>query len=194
MDGFDATRAIRRYEAREGARIPVIAMTANTSAGYREQCLEAGMDDYLAKPVLLTSLQSVLDRWLALPEAEPARSRVELEAGARPPFPRLHSIFKGDRTAIFKVLDSALRTFDEMIDALSLAIEQNDPLVAGRSAHRMAGVALDVESELIANLARAIESSCAGEPSWPALAAHFDQLDAAVESYRLEVARYGESE
>jgi PAS domain S-box-containing protein len=62
MDGYAATRELRRRE--NGSRhIPVIALTANAFAADREACLEAGMDDHLAKPVSLRTLGEILDRW-----------------------------------------------------------------------------------------------------------------------------------
>jgi two-component system, sensor histidine kinase and response regulator len=62
MDGFQATAELRR---REGAtHTPVIAMTANVMRGDRERCLEAGMDDYVPKPVRLEDLDAALRRWL----------------------------------------------------------------------------------------------------------------------------------
>jgi CheY-like chemotaxis protein len=51
-------------EAENGQHIPIVAMTANAMQGDREACLEAGMDDYVAKPVTLNSLQQVLERYL----------------------------------------------------------------------------------------------------------------------------------
>jgi len=60
MDGFEATRAIRRTEQESGAHVTIVAMTANALAGDRERCLEAGMDDYLAKPVTLRDLRAML--------------------------------------------------------------------------------------------------------------------------------------
>jgi two-component system sensor histidine kinase/response regulator len=61
LDGFEATRSIRDYE-RNGARTPIIAMTAHAMTGDRERCLEAGMDDYVSKPVRRESLLSAIAR------------------------------------------------------------------------------------------------------------------------------------
>jgi two-component system, sensor histidine kinase and response regulator len=66
MDGFQASRAIRQ---RGGRRVPVVALTANAMEGERERCLDAGMDDYLAKPVRPDDLVAKLQQWLG---AEPA--------------------------------------------------------------------------------------------------------------------------
>jgi CheY-like chemotaxis protein len=64
MDGFEATGLIRDFEQGKG-RTPIIALTASVMQGDREQCLAAGMDDYIAKPVLLADLAATLDRWIA---------------------------------------------------------------------------------------------------------------------------------
>ena len=63
MDGYEATRRIRERE-RGSRRLPVVAMTANAMTGDRERCLEAGMDDYIPKPVRVDELQRALARWL----------------------------------------------------------------------------------------------------------------------------------
>ncbi len=66
MDGFEATREIRRGEAGSGSRrVPIVAMTANAVVGDRERCLEAGMDDYVAKPLEMDDLRRVVSRWAA---------------------------------------------------------------------------------------------------------------------------------
>jgi len=51
LDGFDATRQIRKIEENSGSRIPIIAMTAHAMKGDKEKCLESGMDYYITKPV-----------------------------------------------------------------------------------------------------------------------------------------------
>ena len=62
MDGYEATRRIREMPGLES--LPIIALTANARQGDREICLQAGMNDYLAKPFKRTDLQQVLQRWL----------------------------------------------------------------------------------------------------------------------------------
>jgi CheY-like chemotaxis protein/HPt (histidine-containing phosphotransfer) domain-containing protein len=65
MDGYTATRVRRQKEAGAGiARIPIIAMTANAMAGDREKCLNAGMDDYMSKPLNRARLEQTLRKWL----------------------------------------------------------------------------------------------------------------------------------
>ncbi len=61
MDGFEATSAIREQEKASGRRTPIIALTAHALAGYREICLQAGMDGYVSKPIRIQELNSMLD-------------------------------------------------------------------------------------------------------------------------------------
>lgn len=61
MDGFAATREIRQRWPEK--RIPIIALTAHAIAGVREQCLEAGMDDYVTKPMARDTIEKVLRKW-----------------------------------------------------------------------------------------------------------------------------------
>jgi signal transduction histidine kinase/CheY-like chemotaxis protein/HPt (histidine-containing phosphotransfer) domain-containing protein len=77
MDGYQATAAIRMREVGNAKRLPIVALTANAMQGDREQCINAGMDDYLAKPYSRPQLEQVLSRWLQ-PENAP------LPAGAEP--------------------------------------------------------------------------------------------------------------
>jgi CheY-like chemotaxis protein len=73
MDGYEATDTIRRKEVSSGGHVPVVAMTANAMAGDRERCREAGMDDYLSKPVQPAELKRVV-----------RERRLELEREGKP--------------------------------------------------------------------------------------------------------------
>ncbi|WP_051378446.1 ATP-binding protein [Derxia gummosa] len=67
MDGFEATRRIRAWEAETGRhRLPIVALTANALAGDRDACIDAGMDDYLCKPVTPDGLAAVVARGIGL--------------------------------------------------------------------------------------------------------------------------------
>jgi two-component system, sensor histidine kinase and response regulator len=68
MDGLDATRRIHAQEAGT-RRVPIIAMTANAMTGDRERCLDAGMDDYIAKPINANELFARLEMWTAAVQA-----------------------------------------------------------------------------------------------------------------------------
>ena len=68
LDGLDATRRIRALE--KGNRIPIIAMTAHAMSGDRDRCLEAGMDDYVSKPVTRNALQEALARCMPAKSAQ----------------------------------------------------------------------------------------------------------------------------
>jgi two-component system sensor histidine kinase/response regulator len=85
MDGFEATRLIRKRELECGGagarRVPIVALTANAMEGDRERCLEAGMDDYLAKPFKKEALRAMLERWLTRNEEQQAITAPAPRAG-----------------------------------------------------------------------------------------------------------------
>jgi CheY-like chemotaxis protein len=69
MDGFETTKRIRqKEEIKNNPQIPIIAMTAHALDGYREDCIAAGMNDYIAKPVKAENLKMILKRYTAAPD------------------------------------------------------------------------------------------------------------------------------
>ncbi len=102
MDGYEATREIRRIQ---GAlkHTPIVAMTAEALEGDREKCINAGMDDYLPKPIQINSLKMVLEKYLSLgePETLSDKGSVETEQETDPTPPvdkeRLMEVVAGDK-------------------------------------------------------------------------------------------------
>ena len=83
MDGFEATPRDPPARGVLGAHVPIIAMTANAMQGDREQCLAAGMDDYLSKPVSFEALAAAARKWAVVSPQRPSRAVVTPEADAR---------------------------------------------------------------------------------------------------------------
>ncbi len=66
MDGYEATRRIRRLEKGRSAHVPIVAVTAHAMTGDREKCLSVGMDDYATKPIRREALRAVIERWVPM--------------------------------------------------------------------------------------------------------------------------------
>ena len=66
LDGFQATENIRDWESAQNRKTPIVALTANAMAGDRERCIDAGMDDYLAKPFTQDELFATCEKWISL--------------------------------------------------------------------------------------------------------------------------------
>jgi len=168
LDGLEATRRIRASESRAGRpRLPIIAMTAHALKGDRELCLAAGMDDYIAKPLEIEELASILHKWkpalpptVQLPPSPPNASRREQ---AVPP-----KIF--DRTGLLRRLmddrDLAKKlcvTFTQTIPADFLALDRalvgRQFSTVGRIAHGIKGAAANVGAEALQEAASALEQA-----------------------------------
>ena len=142
MDGFEATRAIRSCEAKaSNRRIPIIAMTAHAMKGDRERCLEAGMDDYISKPIAPQALAEALERCLApAPAAEPGRFE------GQPVFdrPALLARLTGDENLVKEITAGFLEDMPRQIQKLKGLIGQCDAGSAGGQAHAIKGAAANV--------------------------------------------------
>jgi len=83
LDGYEATAQMRLRES-PGEHTPVIAMTAQAMEGDRDRCLQAGMDDFISKPMRFEELRSVLRKWIPIASSEPDRAAVGLGAESVP--------------------------------------------------------------------------------------------------------------
>ena len=164
MDGLTATAEIRRRDrGSERGKLPIIALTANAMQGDREQCLAAGMDDYLTKPYTQLQLCEIVQKWLNKKEPlvsapvlsnqatadshaspEVAKSPSESAAAALPPaidLKALDAIRALQRPNRPGVLASVLRKYldnsRDSVDALCDALRANDPEGLQAVAHRL---------------------------------------------------------
>jgi len=190
LDGFAATREIRDTErqAGEGRRLPIVALTANAMSGDRDLCIEAGMDDYIAKPVRVEDLARAIARWIPAsslaidpvrtPDAAvgqpatgngvpvPAPEAAAVRSDAPPlrvldlaTIDRLRSL---QRRSGNDVLGRVTRTF--LRDSATLAAELRRALAAGdvealrAAAHTLKGAAGTLGAEALAAAAKALET------------------------------------
>jgi CheY-like chemotaxis protein len=107
MDGLEATEAIRRSERHSGIHTPIVAMTAHVLQGDRERCLEAGMDEYLSKPVRARRLFEAIEAMVGGPSGQPAAAPAEAPpAGDLPAKPAAPAPLPSSRPSSNGVSDS----------------------------------------------------------------------------------------
>jgi PAS domain S-box-containing protein len=169
MDGYDATRVVRAREPSD-TRVPIIAMTASVLAGERERCLDAGMDDFLTKPVDSAELERVIRRWTrvdtpAAPGTGPVEASHAAENGAPtwevldPERVRMLDELKKDGVSFFqRTAESFVHRIDEQLDAIREAIEAKDANRLFTSSHLVKGSALNLGLPLVAEAAARIAS------------------------------------
>ena len=156
LDGYAATREVRRREAASGGRhTPIVAMTAHAMEGDREQCLAAGMDDYLAKPITSAGIDHVLGRWLAA--GEPARildpDRMK----------ELRVLFPGDESG--ELLEQLRSEVDAQLDRIAGALGSEDFAEAREAAHRILSSARMIGAAGLVDAASALQACPEGNVS-----------------------------
>ncbi len=176
MDGFEATRLIRSGKTGvPDPRIPIIAMTAHAMKGDRERCLEAGMDDYLSKPISPPALVEALEKWSgkaretpslsepgvgAAPAAETPREVGESTGGA-PVFDRQALVARllGDEALAKDIIAGFLDDSAKQMEALRAFVGRGDADSAGGKAHAIKGAAANVGGLALSAAARELEKA-----------------------------------
>ncbi|SMC25791.1 PAS domain S-box-containing protein [Desulfacinum hydrothermale DSM 13146] len=197
MDGFETTRIIRDESSKVlNHRIPIIAMTAHAEAGDRERCLEAGMDDYVAKPIRLEELQAAIAR-----QAEKARSAPRIETCAKDPSPasvpkspgsvgekrdvldwdELVDRLAGDMELAWEILEDFVEELPQRLQEMREGLQSGDMENVKRSAHTLKGSAANVSAKGLSHCALQVEHAAAeGDP---------ERVEAGLEEVRREAER-----
>jgi len=170
MDGYELARNIRSRERRNGSRrVPIIACTANALPGDAAKCFEAGMDDYLAKPVLLEDLRRKIEHWL------PAAAPIGRAA--------LAEVSGGDAQAEREVLSQFLHYGIEDARSLRIGVASRETAQIARYAHRMKGAAGAIGASRLARACERVEA-CAKRGDWPGILAGMEQFEEAMTQLR----------
>jgi CheY-like chemotaxis protein len=161
MDGLEATRRIRELENGGPKRTPIVALTANAMMGTLERCLEAGMDDYLTKPLDISRLQDVLDRFMARAEGEQAPAVVtstEAPSADNAIRARLADVSGDDAEFMMELVNAFLSGGEDTVQELRAAVELGDAVVIGRAAHKLKGAAANLHVNNLATMCFDLET------------------------------------
>ena len=190
MDGLELARAIRESESDDGARVPIVALTANALPGVVDRCREAGIDEVLTKPTKLSILASVLAKSIG-PGATQETDAPEVSA------PDL-----GDQvldttiiTEIFGTVNDEVRaTFAQflnggadMTELIEIQACESDAAALAKTAHRLAGESLSAGAIVLGRLCKDMEKA-ASEADWKTVATLRPQIGEAFGSVREAIA------
>jgi len=219
MDGLQATRRIRSQESEAGdergtrkagdgprtseclprpsGRIPIIALTAHAIQGDKDKCLEAGMNDYLTKPVSPRALADALEKWLPLETGTHKSKGIRQVSGVgsrktkQGPQPSsmvwdravVLKMLMGDEEVAKNVISVFLEDIPRQIEALRVYLEAGDAAGAERTAHTIKGAATNMGGETLRSLAFEMEKAGkAGDLD--SMTARLDELNATFEQLK----------
>ena len=163
MDGFEATSVIRNSESKvHNHAVPIIAMTANAMVGDRERCIEAGMNDYLSKPVKKAALKEILGKWLALADHKDAPAQKYSSIPSAPLLfdeAELLSNLGGDRDFIVSILDDAFINIPVDIEKLKEMVKESDARAICLQTHTLKGIAANICTPALLEIFTKIETA-----------------------------------
>jgi CheY-like chemotaxis protein/HPt (histidine-containing phosphotransfer) domain-containing protein len=161
MDGYELTRALRNNEGTgPSPHIPIIAVTANAMRGEEERCLAAGMDAYLAKPVSLDRLRTILQRWLPIATGSDAEGVVQKSTTDAAIDREVLAAWLGpDKESIQGLLVKFRESADEAECIVSSAFRSGDFGALAAAAHRLKGAAQAVGAHEVARVAAVLEQA-----------------------------------
>ncbi len=153
LNGLEATKAIRIEEQQSKKHIPIIAMTAHAIKGDRERCLDAGMDEYISKPINSEKLFNAIERLTGDPDKQGHREDLTPELDQE----LLLKAFDGDWDFLKEVVDVFLSDYPGLLDNLRRADGDGDSDTLMRAAHSLKGMLKNFQADSAAETAFELE-------------------------------------
>ncbi|OPX55309.1 Signal transduction histidine kinase [Oceanospirillum multiglobuliferum] len=191
MDGYEASQEIRKFQAEHHLpNTPIIALTAHAMKGDMERCIDAGMNDYLTKPIVAETLTNCLKTWLNSPSAEFSETLIQPQLVEDNVVPlsgasnhsteliseltvkRLDKELGGDLAPIYEQYFSSLQQY---LSELEQAISANDGLKVQSICHKIKGSSRNLGLNQLGNLSREMEDMCQSNGT-AQYTAYFNQL------------------
>ncbi|MBF0102926.1 MAG: response regulator [Desulfobacterales bacterium] len=175
MDGFKATNLIREWEAetakqRTISRIPIIAMTAHAMKGYREICIEAGMDDYITKPLNKNGLLSIVEKWVQVSKnmAQSVQSQAISTISQHKELPvmefqQILNDFDGDINFIQEIIMDFKIMVKDQIGRIHDAFNNHEIETIKREAHSIKGGSANLTAKRLSHAALELEQAVKSE-------------------------------
>ncbi|MEP0880475.1 PAS domain S-box protein [Trichocoleus sp. ST-U3] len=168
LDGYEATREIRRRQGEGSRRTTVIALTANAMKEDRKRCLDAGMDDYLSKPVSREQLALLIDHWtkVIFQDANASSGGVATREDVETRFSslqdlvdweHLHQLSEGSREFELELLQMFFTEVQAHLESVKRAIAINDFDSLAKEAHHIKGASANVGVEGMRSNAQKLE-------------------------------------
>ena len=158
VDGFTATKKIREIEP-QGQSIPIIAITAHALSGDREKCLEAGMNEYISKPVVAKEIVSLIDKFLKIDEKDSDSTEASVKKNGLFDFERLKQISLGDPAFEKDLLSDFIIDAEAKLNTVQDLIQSSNTSKIIDIAHTLKGASYSVGAMAVGDEALGIELS-----------------------------------
>ena len=182
LDGYEATKELRKREAITGKRTPIIAMTAHAMKGDRERCLAAGMDDYISKPVNQDKLKKITDKWLGITsgDSEESTFAVPIE------YEILEKTF--GKEARQEILDTFIESMEVRLVKIDAAIEDKERDAVAALLHDIKGMASSVFATELSRLAYITERRIQDKSdNWQYISKNFSEMKTLFKKIKQEI-------
>ena len=163
MDGYEATRQIRQLRpAAPNANVPIVALTAHAMKGERDKCLEAGMNDFLPKPIQFKALRDILEKWTnGTGNIAPKACETLPSSTTTFDWELLVNRLLGDEDLARQLVTTFLEETPNRIRQIKDSVSSSDWESAERNAHSLKSIAADLGGEDLRRIALEVEQACA---------------------------------